>query len=77
MTVPIAVSLFSVVALRCIGGERLREFSDRIIADHSGHRVRFTTAAALVSELIEARDDKHLLRFQKLLASAGMERLSE
>jgi DNA replication protein DnaC len=34
-----------------------------------GHRVRFTTAAALVSELIEARDDKHLLRFQKLLAS--------
>jgi hypothetical protein len=31
--------------------------------------VRFTTAAALVSELIEARDDRHLLRFQKLLAS--------
>ena len=31
--------------------------------------MRFTTAAALVSELIEARDDKHLLRFQKLLAS--------
>jgi DNA replication protein DnaC len=26
-----------------------------------GHRVRFTTAAALVSELIEARADKHLL----------------
>ncbi len=34
-----------------------------------GHRVRFTTAAALVSELIEARDEKHLMRFQKLLAS--------
>jgi DNA replication protein DnaC len=34
-----------------------------------GHRVRFITAAALVSELIEARDDKHLLRFQKQLAS--------
>jgi transposase len=34
-----------------------------------GHRVRFTTASALVSELIEARDDKHLLRFQKQLAS--------
>jgi IstB-like ATP binding protein len=34
-----------------------------------GHRVRFTTASALVSELIEARDEKHLLRFQKLLAS--------
>ena len=29
----------------------------------------FATAAALVSELIEARDDKHLLRFQKQLAS--------
>ncbi len=34
-----------------------------------GHRVRITTAAGLVSELIEARDYKHLLRFQKLLAS--------
>jgi DNA replication protein DnaC len=29
-----------------------------------GHRVRFITAAALVSELIEARDEKRLLRFQ-------------
>ena len=34
-----------------------------------GHRVRFTTTAALVSELIEARDDKKLLRFQKQIAS--------
>ena len=40
-----------------------------LAACQSGHRVRFTTAAALVSELIEARDEKHLLRFQKLLAS--------
>ena len=31
--------------------------------------MRFTTAAALVSELIEARDEKKLLRLQKLLAS--------
>ena len=31
--------------------------------------MRFTTAAALVSELIEARDEKKLLRFQKQLAS--------
>jgi DNA replication protein DnaC len=30
--------------------------------------VRFTTAAALVHELIEARDEKRLLRFQKNLA---------
>src|SRR3954468_8235177 len=34
-----------------------------------GHRVRFTTTAALVGELIEARDEKELLRFQKQLAS--------
>jgi DNA replication protein DnaC len=33
------------------------------------HRVRFTTASVLVSELIEVRDEKHLLRFQKLLTS--------
>ena len=34
-----------------------------------GHRVRFITASALVSELIEARDEKKLLRFQKQIAS--------
>ena len=32
-----------------------------------GLRVRFTTAAALVHELMEARDEKRLLRFQKHL----------
>jgi DNA replication protein DnaC len=40
-----------------------------LAACQHGHRVRFTTAAALVSELIEARDEKKLLRFQKQLAS--------
>jgi len=40
-----------------------------LAACQRGHRVRFTTAAALVSELIEVRDEKHLQRFQKLLAS--------
>ena len=40
-----------------------------LIACQRGHRVRFTTAAALVSELIEARDEKHQLRFQKQLAA--------
>jgi len=34
-----------------------------------GYRARFITASALVSELIEARDEKHLQRFQKQLAS--------
>jgi len=40
-----------------------------LAACQRGHRVRFTTASALDSELIEARDGKHLLRLQKLLAS--------
>ena len=34
-----------------------------------GHRVRFITTEALFSELIEARDEKRLLRFQKQIAS--------
>ena len=40
-----------------------------LAACQGGHRVRFTTASALVSELIEARDEKKLLRFQKQIAS--------
>jgi DNA replication protein DnaC len=34
--------------------------------------VRFTTAAALVHELIEAKDEKCLLRYQKQLASCHL-----
>jgi DNA replication protein DnaC len=33
-----------------------------------GYRVRFTTAASLVHELVEAKDEKRLLRFQKQLS---------
>ena len=33
-----------------------------------GHRVRFTTAAAMVHELLQARDEKRLLRYQKQMA---------
>jgi DNA replication protein DnaC len=40
-----------------------------LAACQRGHRVRFTTTAALVSELIEARDEKKLLRFQEQIAS--------
>jgi DNA replication protein DnaC len=40
-----------------------------LAACQGGYRVRFTTASALVSELIEARDEKKLLRFQKQIAS--------
>ena len=39
-----------------------------LAACQKGMKVRFTTAAALVHELIEAADEKRLLRFQKLLA---------
>jgi len=39
-----------------------------LAACQQGFRVRFTTAAALVHELIEARDEKRLLRYQKQLA---------
>lgn len=39
-----------------------------LAACQRGHRVRFTTAAALVHELMEARDEKRLLRFEKLMA---------
>lgn len=39
-----------------------------LAACQRGHRVRFTTTAALVHELMEARDEKRLLRFQKQMA---------
>lgn len=39
-----------------------------LAACQQGFRVRFTTAAGLVHELIEARDEKRLLRYQKNLA---------
>ena len=42
-----------------------------LTACQKGYRVRFTTAAALVNELLEARDDKRLLRFR---FSAGRKR---
>ena len=40
-----------------------------LAASLRGHRVRFTTSTSLVSELIEARDERKLLRFQKQIAS--------
>ena len=43
-----------------------------LAACQKGCRVRFTTAAALVNELLEARDDKHLLRVQKQLAKQDL-----
>jgi DNA replication protein DnaC len=40
-----------------------------LAACQRGYRVRFSTAAALVHELIEARDEKRLLRLQKQLSN--------
>jgi DNA replication protein DnaC len=40
-----------------------------LAACQRGQPVRFTTAAALVHELMEARDEKKLLRFQKQIAA--------
>jgi DNA replication protein DnaC len=39
-----------------------------LAACQKGYKVRFTTAASLVHELIEAKDEKRLLRYQKQLA---------
>ena len=41
-------------------------------ACQNGFKVRFTTAAALVNEMIEARDEKRLLRLQKQMARVGL-----
>jgi DNA replication protein DnaC len=41
-----------------------------LAACQKGYRVRFITAAALVNELLEARDEKRLLRVQKQLATS-------
>lgn len=43
-----------------------------VAACQQGHRVGFTTASALVHELIEAKDDKRLLRLQKQPASFAL-----
>jgi DNA replication protein DnaC len=43
-----------------------------LAACQRGHRVRFTTAAALVHELMEARDEKKLLRYQKQIAACEL-----
>ena len=40
-----------------------------LAACQRGFRVRFTTAASLAHELIEAKDERRLMRFQKMLAS--------
>ena len=38
-----------------------------LAACQKGFRVRFTTAASLAHELIEAKDERRLMRFQKML----------
>jgi len=43
-----------------------------LAACQKGVKTRFATAAAIVHEMIEARDEKRLLRFQKQLASVEL-----
>ena len=43
-----------------------------LAACQKGYRVRFTTAASLVHKLLEARDDKRFLRFQKQLVKQDL-----
>ncbi len=43
-----------------------------LAACQKGLKVRFTTAAALVHELIEAADERRLQRLQKLLVSQDL-----
>ncbi len=43
-----------------------------LAACQSGYRTRFTTAAGLVHELLEARDERGLLRVQKQLAKQDL-----
>jgi len=43
-----------------------------LAACQKGHAVRFITAASLVRELIEAKDERRLLRYQQQLASAQL-----
>ena len=40
-----------------------------LAACQKGFRVRFTSRASLAHELIEAKDERRLMRFQKILAS--------
>jgi DNA replication protein DnaC len=42
-----------------------------LAACQKGCCVRFTTAVAMVHELIEAKDDKRLLRYQKQMGSSS------
>ena len=43
-----------------------------LAACQGGYRVRFTTAAALVNQLLEARDERRLLRAQKQLVKQDL-----
>jgi DNA replication protein DnaC len=43
-----------------------------LAACQKGFKVRFTTAAALVNEMIEAKDEKRLLKLQKQMAKMNL-----
>ena len=54
------------------GRENVSALGLGLAACQKGMTVRFTTAAALVNELMEARDERRLLRLQKQLAEVKL-----
>lgn len=52
----------------CAALQALHALALGLAACQKGFRVRFTTAASLAHELIEAKDERRLMRFQKMLS---------
>ena len=69
------------ITLRRLLEARLHKHGSReyvqVLRLMEGYRVRFTTAAAMVHELIEARDEKRLLRYQKQMAAYELQIVDE
>jgi hypothetical protein len=59
----------SLIRLQYRATESHIAFALGLAACQEGYRVRFTTAAAMVHELIEAKGEKWLLRYQKQMAA--------
>ena len=67
------ISMILCMPERVSGGDaKFQGFCDRWNKWEGQLSVGFTTAAALVHELMEARDEKRLLRFQKQLAKYSL-----
>ncbi len=71
---PVLKSLetFDFLAIPSLNKALVVELALELAACQQGYRVRFTTAAALLHELLEAQDEKRLLRQQKQLAKQDL-----